>query len=324
MFMRNKKKFILVIMSLMVMSLWLAACGSNSNNEPAATEAPTATEASTEHKLKDALGNEVTIPANPQRILASYLEDHLVALGVKPVAQWSVQNGTQDYLKDSLEGIPTIAYDLPFEAVTSFNPDLIIMGGNSAVEGDKYAQYSKIAPTYTLGDEINADWRKSLLKVGEVLGKSDEAQKVLDAYELKAKEAKEKLQGVAKGESATAIWLVQKSFFVVSDKLSSGSVLYNDLGLAVPEVVKEISAVGTGNWNAISLEKLAEMDADHIFLINSDIDSGSEALKDPIWQAIPAVKNGKVYEFPNTTAWLYSGAIANSQIIDDVLKSVVK
>ncbi|WP_053377788.1 iron-hydroxamate ABC transporter substrate-binding protein [Paenibacillus sp. FJAT-27812] len=322
--MRNKKKFILVIMSLMVMSLWLAACGSNSNNEPAATEAPTATEASTEHKLKDALGNEVTIPANPQRILASYLEDHLVALGVKPVAQWSVQNGTQDYLKDSLEGIPTIAYDLPFEAVTSFNPDLIIMGGNSAVEGDKYAQYSKIAPTYTLGDEINADWRKSLLKVGEVLGKSDEAQKVLDAYELKAKEAKEKLQGVAKGESATAIWLVQKSFFVVSDKLSSGSVLYNDLGLAVPEVVKEISAVGTGNWNAISLEKLAEMDADHIFLINSDIDSGSEALKDPIWQAIPAVKNGKVYEFPNTTAWLYSGAIANSQIIDDVLKSVVK
>ncbi|OBZ17928.1 iron-hydroxamate ABC transporter substrate-binding protein [Bacillus sp. FJAT-26390] len=322
--MRNKKKFILVLMSLMVMSLWLAACGSNSNNEPAATEAPTATEASTEHKLKDALGNEVTIPANPQRILASYLEDHLVALGVKPVAQWSVQNGTQDYLKDSLEGIPTIAYDLPFEAVTSFNPDLIIMGGNSAVEGDKYAQYSKIAPTYTLGDEINADWRKSLLKVGEVLGKSDEAQKVLDAYELKAKEAKEKLQGVAKGESATAIWLVQKSFFVVSDKLSSGSVLYNDLGLAVPEVVKEISAVGTGNWNAISLEKLAEMDADHIFLINSDMDSGSEALKDPIWQAIPAVKNGKVYEFPNTTAWLYSGAIANSQIIDDVLKSVVK
>jgi hypothetical protein len=27
------------------------------------------------------------VPANPKRIIASYLEDHLVALGVKPVAQ---------------------------------------------------------------------------------------------------------------------------------------------------------------------------------------------------------------------------------------------
>jgi iron complex transport system substrate-binding protein len=323
-FIRNKKKFVLVLMSLMVMSLWLAACGGNKNNEPAATDAPPAAETPTELKLTDALGNEVTIPANPQRIIASYLEDHLVALGVKPVAQWSVQNGTQDYLKDSLDGIPPIPYDLPFEAVTSFNPDLILIGGNSAVEGDKYAQYSKIAPTYTLGDEINADWRKSLLKIGEVLGKSEDARKVLDDYELKAKEAKEKLQGAAAGESAAAIWLVQKSFFVVSDNLSSGAVLYNDLGLSVPEVVKEIAATGTGNWNAISLEKLAELDADHIFLINSDVDSGSEALKDPIWQAIPAVKNGKVYEYPNTASWLYSGAIANSQIIDDVLESIVK
>lgn len=117
---------------------------------------------------------------------------------------------------------------------------------------------------------------------------------------------------------------MQKNFYVVSDKLSSGAVLYNDLGLSVPEVVKEISAAGTGNWNAISLEKLSELDVDHLFLINSDKDTGSESLKDPIWQAIPAVKNGNVYEYPNTSSWLYSGAIANSQIIDDVLESIAK
>ncbi|MCF2937169.1 ABC transporter substrate-binding protein [Paenibacillus alkaliterrae] len=306
----------------MVLSLWLAACGSHKTND--STNSGAATEAPAETKLTDALGNEVTVPANPQRIIASYLEDHLVTLGVKPVAQWSVPNGIQDYLKDSLDGIPTIPYDLPFEAVTSFNPDLIIVGSNSAVEGDKYSQYAKIAPTFTLGDEINADWRQALLKIGEVLGKSDEAQKALDAYDSKAKVAKEKLQGAAAGESAAAIWLVQKSFYIVSDKLSSGAVLYNDLGLAVPDVVKEASAAGTGNWNAISLEKLAELDADHLFLVNSDKDSGSESLKDPIWQAIPAVKKGNVYEYPSTASWLYSGTIASTQIIEDVLESIVK
>ncbi|MEV5024571.1 ABC transporter substrate-binding protein [Paenibacillus sp. LPE1-1-1.1] len=314
-------------MSLIVMSLWLAACGSNNKNEAAnhaATNAPAATEATTERTLTDALGNEVTVPANPQRIIASYLEDHLVALGIKPVAQWSVPNGIQDYLKDSLADVPTIGYDLPFEAVTSFDPDLILMAYDSNVEGDKFAQYSKIAPTFTIGDKLTADWRAALLKVGEVVGKSEEAQKALDAYDVKAKDAKEKIQGAAAGESAAALWFVQGSFYIVSEKLSSGDLLYNQLGLAVPEVVKEISAAGTGNWNAIPLEKLAELDADHLFLINSGTDADSQALSDPIWQNIPAVKNGKLYEYPSTSSWLYAGTIAYSQVIDDVLESIVK
>lgn len=309
------------------MSLWLAACGSNNKNEAAnnaATNAPAATEAPTERTLTDALGNEVTVPANPQRIIASYLEDHLVALGIKPVAQWSVPNGIQDYLKDSLADVPTIGYDLPFEAVTSFDPDLILMAYDSNVEGDKFTQYSKIAPTFTIGDKLTADWRAALLKVGEVVGKSEEAQKALDAYDVKAKDAKEKIQGVAAGESAAALWFVQGSFYIVSEKLSSGDLLYNQLGLAVPEVVKEISAAGTGNWNAIPLEKLAELDADHLFLINSGTDADSQALSDPIWQNIPAVKNGKLYEYPSTSSWLYAGTIAYSQVIDDVLESIVK
>ncbi|OMF21481.1 ABC transporter substrate-binding protein [Paenibacillus sp. FSL H8-0548] len=319
----------------MVMSLWLAACGSNgssnannaSNNSAAtdaATNAPTATEAPTERTLTDALGNEVTIPADPQRIIGSYLEDHLVALGIKPVAQWSVPNGIQDYLSEALEGVPTIAYDLPFEAVTSFEPDLILMAYDSNVEGDKFTQYSKIAPTFTIGDTLVADWRATLLKVGEVLGKSEEAQKALDDYDVKAKEAKEKLQAVAAGESAAALWFVQDNFYIVSEKLSSGDLLYNQLGLTVPEVVKEISAAGTGNWNAIPLEKLAELDADHLFLINSGTDTDSGALSDPIWKNIPAVKNGNLYEYPSTSSWLYAGTIAYSQVIDDVLESIVK
>ncbi|MBD2871128.1 iron-hydroxamate ABC transporter substrate-binding protein [Paenibacillus sp. IB182493] len=320
----------------MSLSLILAACGGGNENAPAnnaanngaanasASNEPAAAETPKERMMTDALGNEVTIPANPERVIASYLEDHLVALGIKPAAQWSVANGIQQYLQNELKDVPTIPYDLPFEAVTSFNPDLIIIGSNAAVEGDKYAQYAKIAPTYVLGDEVNADWRQALLKVGEVFGKSEEAQKALDDYEAKATEAKEKLQGIAAGQTVAAIWLVQDSFFVVSEKLSSGAVLYHDLGFEVPEVVKEISATGTGNWNAISLEKLAELDADHLFLVNSDKDSGSKALNDPIWQSIPAVKNGNLYEYTRDASWLYSGAIANSQIIDDVLESIVK
>ncbi|MNP67362.1 Periplasmic binding protein [compost metagenome] len=88
--------------------------------------------------------------------------------------------------------------------------------------------------------------------------------------------------------------------------------------------MKEISAAGKANWNSISLEKLATLDADYIFLVNSDTATGSEALKDPVWGTIPAVKNNQVFQFDKTKSWLYSGAVANSMIIDDVLKSIVK
>ena len=61
---------------------------------------PEVEETTTERTLTDAMGHEVEIPANPQHIIASYLEDNLVALGITPVAQWSVNDGAgiQNYL----------------------------------------------------------------------------------------------------------------------------------------------------------------------------------------------------------------------------------
>lgn len=328
----NKKKS-LQLVGVGMLALTLAACG-----EEKASEEPTSTEQTEQQStdtgeaevstrtVTDAMGNEVVIPANPERVLATYLEDNLVALGIKPVAQWSVKDGAsvQGYLQGELEGIPTIPHDLPFEAVQEVAPDLIIMDSASMVEGGKYEQYSKIAPTYVIGTEMNNDWRDELLRVGEVFDKKEEAQKALDNYDAKAAEAKETIEKEVGNPSVAAIWLVGGKFFIVSETLSSGAVMYGDLGLKVPDVVKEISASATGNWSAISLEKLVELDAEHLFLINSDTESGSEALSEALWNSVPAVKAGNVYEFSPDESWLYTGAIANSQMIDNILKSIVK
>ena len=48
---------------------------------------------------------------------------------------------------------------------------------------------------------------------------------------------------------------------MVSDNRSSGTVLYQDLGLQVPKLVEEISKNATADWNQVSLE-LAELDAE--------------------------------------------------------------
>ncbi|MEK5068763.1 ABC transporter substrate-binding protein [Sporosarcina sp. FSL K6-1508] len=321
----NTKKRSVILSSFLALSIALTGCSDNNKTEEQSkdNESKSVTEeASAERTLTDAMGHEVTIPVKPERIIASYLEDNLVALGITPIAQWAVNDGAskQNYLQDYLKDIPTIPHDLPFEVVTSFAPDLLIMNSAEAVEGSKYEQYTKIAPTFVLEVENNSDWRDKLLKVGEIFGKTNEAKKVLEEYEKKATDSKKIIQDSIGKESAAAIWLVNDTFFVVSENVSSGAVLYGDLGLTIPNVVHEISSSATGNWSSISLEKLAELDADHIFLINSDKGNGAEMLKEPLWQNIPAVKNGHIYEYEAETSWLYSGPIANTQIIDGVVE----
>src|SRR5699024_11837717 len=60
------------------------------------------------------------------------------------------KGSVQKYLQEDLKDIPTINYDLPYEDVLSFEPDLLLIESDSAVEGGKYAEYEKIAPTYVV------------------------------------------------------------------------------------------------------------------------------------------------------------------------------
>lgn len=336
----------LTVCALMI--AFLAACGnSNSNNSPAQQQASAEDNAQTAGEqsggqsadnasgndaneesaasvrtLTDPLGHEVTVPADPQRIIATYLEDHLLTLGVKPVAQWAIQDSPMLYLQNELQGVPYVPWDLPFEAVTSHAPDLIVIGAESTIADGKYDSYAKIAPTYTLGDAVNDNWREALLKVGEVLGKDEQAQAALAEYDRVAADARAQLEAAYDAPpSVAALWYFGKdSFWAASEDLVSGVVLYEELGLAVPELIKTISAGEGGNWKPVSMEALAELDADHIFLVNST----TEPPQEPIWLQVKAVKAGNVHVYGPETSWLYSGNIANRQVIEDVLESLIR
>lgn len=89
-----------------------------SSDKETATTANSTTSSNSTHTVTDTLGHKVEIPNAPKRIIGSYLEDYLIALGEKPIAQWTVGSGSiQDYLQDDLKDVPTISYDLPYESV---------------------------------------------------------------------------------------------------------------------------------------------------------------------------------------------------------------
>lgn len=307
-----KKRLFLASMGFS--ALLLGACGETEEANQEGTEEETAA------LVTDGMGMEVEVPENPERILASYLEDYLVALDVDPIAQWSVNEGssTQEYLADEIGDLPTVPHDLPFESVLELEPDFMIV--RDPIEESMHEQYSEITPTYVL-ESTPTEWRQTLTEMGVILNKEDEAEEALESYETKAEDYAAQIEEQASGESAAAIWMVDTSLFIVHEERSSGAVMYQDLGLEAPEVVSELSS--DADWAAISLEELAQMDVDHLFLVNSD---GEEAdiFEERLWQNIPAVQEGQVYEFGPETAWLYYGPIASEQILDHVVESILE
>lgn len=293
----------------------LGACGTNNDSTDSSGSATTSSEIAT--TFTDAMGNEVTVPENPQRVIGSYLEDYLVALEVTPVAQWTVGNDSdQAYLQDKLAEVPRINYDLPFEDVLSFEPDLLLMDSNSMVEGDKYDQYSKIAPTYVVTNGEDVTWRERLTDIAKVLHKEEQAAQVEADYDELVAATKETYADQIQGKSIAVLWVVNNSVFMVSETKSSGQLLYHELGFEVPALVSEISESATADWSAVSLEKLAELDADYLILVNSD--KGADFFSEQVWQNLDAVKNNHLWEFGPESSWLYNGPIAYTKMIEDI------
>lgn len=293
----------------------LGACSTNNDSTDSSGSATTSSEIAT--TFTDAMGNEVTVPENPQRVIGSYLEDYLVALGVTPVAQWTVGNDSdQAYLQDKLAEVPRINYDLPFEDVLSFEPDLLLMDSNSMVEGDKYDQYSKIAPTYVVTNGEDVTWRERLTDIAKVLHKEEQAAQVKADYDELVAATKETYADQIQGKSIAVLWVVNNSVFIVSETKSSGQLLYHELGFKVPSLVSEISESATADWSAVSLEKLAELDADYLILVNSD--KGADFFSEQVWQNLDAVKNNRLWEFGPESSWLYNGPIAYTKMIEDI------
>lgn len=300
----------------------LAAC-SNGTDESANHEVE---EEQEPISVTDKLGNEVTVPANPQRIIASYLEDPLVTLGVTPIRQWSVasRSSTQDYLEDHLEGVEPIDSTLPLEAIMEAEPDFIFASGEDSLAGGSYEQYNKIAPTYVIDGETKDDWRATLSLMGDVLQKEDEANRAIDEYDAHVEDVKAQLQDEIGDSKVAALWVIGGKYYVVAPDVASGAVLFEDLELTPANLIDELPEDVGAHWNPVSLEAIAELDAEYLFLIDSDPETIEKLESESVWSTIPAVEQGNLYNRDGSSSWLYNGYQANMQTIDSVYNAIIE
>ncbi|MFC9774469.1 ABC transporter substrate-binding protein [Paenibacillus chitinolyticus] len=324
---KGSKKAVWNLLGVLVLAASITGCGGQGERaEEAAVHSTSEGEKSTGDKriVKDAFG-EVEIPAKPKRVAAIYLEDFVTALGVTPVVQWYHPTwGIQEYLKLN---VPKFDMTGSIEALLDASPDLIIVDGGA--DKAKYEMYSKVAPTYRLPDEMLNDSFAILKTTADLLGMPDKAEPILKEYHKKIDDAKTALEKAVGTEKVAVVRLNvgEKTFtlFGINNRFI-GSILYRDLGLTAPPMVKEMKEF----QQIISEEMIPQIDADHIILLPSNGTWASEEnkeavqlLKSPFWKSVPAVKKGHVYQVERTH-WQTGAFLANGMKIDDLLKLLVK
>ncbi|MCQ6558801.1 ABC transporter substrate-binding protein [Paenibacillus mendelii] len=318
------------IIALLIVITALAGCGNAQEKQPEAEPSNTGngagtgstnnnggqTNGSSETRVvKDHFG-EVEIPVKPRRVAAIYLEDYLVALGAEPIVQWYHPSwGKQDYLNLS---VPQFDITGSIEALLEAAPDLIISDGYA--DAAIYEKYSKVAPTYRMPDAILESGSTEILtKIADLMGVPEKAEELIKDFEQKIADMKAKLQTAIGKESVAVLRLNigEKDINLLGIKNRFvGSILYKELGLTAPKLVAEMDKF----IDTLSMEKLPELDADHIIILTSNgtwtSPENQEAidnlLNSPIWKSTPAVKNGKVYQVERT--FWQSGAFQANQL----------
>lgn len=280
---------------------------------------------------------EVEIPKDAQRIYvdASMLPTAIALdlnwIGAQHYADMTRLPGWEQDIAGAEFVQEVISYDFPFEDVALLEPDLILAYGNvnwSALGPDEaYDRASQVAPTLVPMGDPTAYFQTLTQQLGIALGQDPATVEASVTTQTEAlvtacaplREAigsdtvayiglsgtQPQLQGIGWTEEgiyrpqADARWLYGFCDFEPAANL--------------------FELVGTDWGIDISLELLPTIEAEHIFLTTYGYTAEQRAesrefleelLDDPIWQAVPAVRNGNVYLMDYFSAYSFDTASA--------------
>ncbi|MFF2886103.1 ABC transporter substrate-binding protein [Paenibacillus sp. NPDC057967] len=315
---------------IMFVALTLVAC--SSTNKESGNEAKEKEEKSelATRVVKDVYG-EVTIPAEPKNmlVLRSNYAENLIKIGVIPQMVTIIEEIEPEYRfklfnDNHVKIIPTKQYEENFEVILEAAPDLIIAEG-PAIDAVAYEGLSKIAPTVAV--DAGVAIQDFVPVLGKLFDKEKEAELALEKFREKIEDTKEKLHNAIGDEKILVLRVEQKQYRVLgTEKGSPGSdMLYTQLGLNIPTKLKDHN-----DWfTPISLEVLPELDADHIFVEQRQMQnySSEQSMKDlensPMWQAMDAVKAGNVYPLKTADYVVGEGLVGSPLFLDYLVEKLV-
>ena len=301
---------------LVVLTLLLSACNSTGSN-PADTRTPSTTAC---RMVEHGMG-KTCVPLNPKRVVALHELDNILALGVKPVGTVTLDQGkVMDYLADRTQGIEKVGtYSQPnLEKILLLKPDLII--GSTWDSKEVYDKLDRIAPTVFVDTSNNRLWKSWLKKTAEALGKTPEAEKLLQNYEQRVQKLQQAMGDRSSNTQISVVNFWQNNVRIYMKRSFSGLIL-QEIGLARPPAQDKDKL-----WERVSLELIPNLDGDVIFLLLGDHKESNltQFKQHPLWSQLEPVQANKVYEVDGFTWVAGWGMIGANRILDDLSQHLVQ
>ncbi|GGX36945.1 ABC transporter substrate-binding protein [Streptomyces malachitofuscus] len=302
---RTAPRLAAALASTLLLLTAATACGSDDSGSDAAdkgAKAGASGEAAFPVTIAHKYGS-TTVKAEPQRIVTVGLtdQDAVLALGKVPVGttEWlgGYKGAIGPWAEDELGGAepPTVLKDTgtgpQVEKIAALKPDLILAlyGG---LTKEQYESLSKFAPVVAQPKEYNdygIPWQELTKKVGQALGKPDEATKIVEDTEATIKAAADE-HPEFKGASAVMATPYEGMFVFGSQ--DARSRILTDLGFSLPKDLDK--AIGDQFGANISKERTDLLDQDAVVWIAGDVAKDTAKLhKDASYKDLNVVKEGR-------------------------------
>jgi iron complex transport system substrate-binding protein len=276
--------------------------------------------------ITDAMGREVTIPADPQRIvtLSEIDTDSLLALGIVPVGapngrgQLTLPTYLQPLLGDQTTAIGGIG-EPNLETIVTLEPDLIVYSDPYGPLAERIPELEQIAPVVVpYVDTGDWHWKSVFMAVADTLGKTAEAETWIQAYDARAAELGAQLPDDV-GEVSIVRWMADGPRILLSNAFSSQ--VLSDVGFERPQYQLDLAGTHPVHTDVISMEQVELIDADLVFAggLNPEGDVAMEtALADPLVETLTAVQSNRLF-LVDGLAWSSTGGpTAALQVLDDL------
>jgi iron complex transport system substrate-binding protein len=290
-----------------------AACGSDdSSDEGTVSTGPGASTAAFPATIEHKFGS-TTIDKQPQRVVTVGWNDQdpTIALGVIPVAtrEWFTEYPTYPWVQSALGGkqLPTFSAEINFEAIIKQQPDLII-AIYETINKETYDKLSQIAPTVIQSKDYadeQTPWDVQTRTIGRALGKTPEAEALINKVQAKIDDAKAANPQFA-GKTLVVDFGPEKGQHWLIPAKDPRRALFDALGFTTQSEAEDVSE-----------ERLDLLDRDVLFVNGA---AKKDMLASPAFSRLKVVTEDRTlytsFETPLGGALAYSGPNALLYALD--------
>ncbi|MGD6831834.1 AraC family transcriptional regulator [Sutcliffiella halmapala] len=252
-----------------------------------------------------------------------FLQDHLLSLGVQPVAapsyptMYPASSGVPSYLQQQLEGTMLLNAEKPFqpEDILLTQPDWIIKTPLHHDQLQNVLLSQQEAVHYL---PLQQDWRQYLYEISSMVGCESRAESIGKEIHCLECKVRDELCPLTKKGTWAVVWIRPEEIRLYGQgKHALLDLLFQGLGFQPhPDLHGE-------GYRIVSLKEIAELNPDKLLILWSHERDVWRAAQSPVWNKLRAVQTGEVY-FPDSHEWDPWGPLGRKRLLAELPSNIVK